>query len=220
MNLFQTGTRIVRFYNFYMDRYCCFDELRMHETGGRDFRIRLRQRESQFAIMAPHGGGIERGTSQLAEAIAGDEHSFYVFEGIKHRNNPRLHITSDRFDEPQALDMVRKTHTVITVHGAKGQNQAVYTGGLHHDLEMRIQEALVAAGFTAEHDPSPTRQGRGKTNICNRGYGGKGVQLELTRGLRKQMFDPVDNGRWLPNEIFRQFVMAVRSALADAGDTL
>ena len=33
----------------------------------------------------------------IAEAIAGNEHTYYCFEGIKPRRNYSLHITSDQF---------------------------------------------------------------------------------------------------------------------------
>lgn len=197
-----------------MDRYNCFEDLRQCETEGRDYRIRMHHSKSTFAIMAPHGGRIERGTSQLAESIAGEEHAFYAFEGIKDKNNHHLHITSDQFDEPSALMVAGEAHTVITIHGAKGRDHSIYTGGLNRELEQHILEVMNDAGFTAMHDPSPTRQGRGVTNICNRGRGGKGVQLELPQGLRKQMFVRDKNGIWSPNDLFQEFVRTVRSVLA------
>lgn len=197
-----------------MDRYNSFAQLRECETEGRDYRVRLRRGRGPFAIMAPHGGRIERGTSQLAEAIAGDEHTFYSFEGIKEKNNRYLHITSDRFDEPRALELAGYVRTVITIHGAKGRDRNIYTGGQHLDLELEILHALRHAGFAAMHDPSPTRQGKGATNICNRGYEGRGVQIELTQGLRKNLFNPPDEGgKWVPNEMFRVLVGTIRTVL-------
>jgi phage replication-related protein YjqB (UPF0714/DUF867 family) len=197
-----------------MDRYRCFDELRKCESEGRDYRIRLHHGKSCFAIMAPHGGKIERGTSRLAESIAGNEHTFYSFEGVKDKNNYHLHITSDRFDEPKALLLAGQVHTVITIHGAGGQDHEIYTGGLDLDLEQQILGAFNNTGFTARHDPSPTRQGLGVTNICNRGYGARGVQLELTQGLRKHLFNPAGNGaNWVPNDLFYVFVLTLRIVL-------
>ena len=199
-----------------MDRYRNFAGLRECEAEGRDYRICLRRGKGSFAIMAPHGGKIERGTSQLAEAIAGNEHTFYSFDGIKDINNHHLHITSDRFDDPRALALASSVRTVITIHGAKGQNRNVYTGGQHLHLEEKILHSLRYAGFTAMHDPSPTRQGMGVTNICNRGYDGKGVQIELTQGLRKNLFNPVHGGaNWIPNEMFHILVEALRTVLVE-----
>jgi phage replication-related protein YjqB (UPF0714/DUF867 family) len=44
----------------------------------------------EFAVIAPHGGAIEPGTTEVAEAIAGDRFSFYTLEGVKTRDNKRL----------------------------------------------------------------------------------------------------------------------------------
>ena len=65
------------------DTYRNFDELSQKEVAGVDYRILLRRSRAVFAIVAPHGGGIEAGTSEVAEAIASEEFSFYSFEGIK-----------------------------------------------------------------------------------------------------------------------------------------
>jgi len=202
-----------------MDKYWNFSELMEHEVEGRDYVIRVRNGNSPFVIIAPHGGKIERGTSKIADIIASREHGFYAFEGIKKNNNQHLHITSDRFDEPRAMAVAARAQTVITIHGAKGKEQAVYTGGLDEDLEQRIQDALQGAGFNVEHDPSSTRQGKGAANICNRGRSGKGMQIELTQGLRQKIFNPpADDLSWTPNEHFHKFVAAVRVVLDSEND--
>ena len=199
-----------------MDRYANFAELKANEAEGRDYRIHLRHGRTGIAIVAPHGGKIERGTHQLADAIAGDNHSFYSFEGIKTTllENRILHITSNNFDEPKAIALISNSKSVISIHGAKGMHSAVYAGGLDIQLRNTILDSLSDLGFVAEHDPSPSRQGKGATNICNRGLTRQGLQLELTFGLRKSMFKPVDSGRrWEPTDIFTLFVSSVRRAL-------
>ncbi|MCA1601484.1 MAG: poly-gamma-glutamate hydrolase family protein [Acidobacteria bacterium] len=90
-----------------MDLYPSFTHLSRREREGRDYRIRWRTGDSGVAIVAPHGGGIERGTSEVADGIAGREHGFYAFEGLKSVGNHVLHLSSNRFDEPQALRLVR-----------------------------------------------------------------------------------------------------------------
>jgi phage replication-related protein YjqB (UPF0714/DUF867 family) len=67
--------------------------------------------------VAPHGGGIEPGTSELADAIAGSDLSFYTFEGLKSSGNTDLHITSTRFDEPMCLTLLASSSVVVTLHG-------------------------------------------------------------------------------------------------------
>ena len=78
---------------------------------------------------------------------------------------------------------------------------------------LRITKALEAAGFVA--GPSPGHlAGTHDENICNRGAKGKGVQLELTRSLRKTMFEGLGaSGRQTTTDAFDRFVAALRSAL-------
>ena len=54
------------------DQYENFEELSQNETVGVDFRILARRARAAFDIVAPHGGGIEPGTSEIADAIAGE----------------------------------------------------------------------------------------------------------------------------------------------------
>lgn len=196
-----------------MDRYVNYSELSWHEVEGRDYRVHVRVANSPFAIVAPHGGRIERGTMQIADAIAGNEHTFYCFEGIKAQGNSELHITSNNFDEPRALAVVDRVQTVLSVHGSRGKEAMVYLGGLDHKLRACLMATLAGAGFEATADPSPTRQGTGTTNICNRGRSGRGVQFELPGYMRKRLFDQIASEVWVPNALFQRFVRAVREVL-------
>ena len=76
------------------DKYPDFETLSQHEISGVDYRILVRRATTGFSIVAIHGGGIEPGTSELADAVAGLEFSFYAFEGLKGSGNADLHITS------------------------------------------------------------------------------------------------------------------------------
>ncbi len=204
-----------------MDKYANFSDLQGEEVEGVDFRIHLRHGGSGIAIVAPHGGKIERGTLPLANAIAGTDHSYYSFEGIKSsiRANRILHLTSNNFDEPRARSLVSKCKTVVTIHGAKGMYAAVYAGGRDMELRRIVLGALKQAGFDAKDDPSPSRQGRGASNICNSGLTAQGLQLELTLGLRKSMFRPIQDGQgWATTEIFTQFVEVMRRTLDDLSE--
>ncbi|MGH8551010.1 MAG: poly-gamma-glutamate hydrolase family protein, partial [Methylococcales bacterium] len=132
-----------------MDHYRNFAHLKNHETEFRDYRIRVRERASGTVILAPHGGWIERGTSQIADAMAGDEHTFYAFEGLKPglKSNRILHITSDHFDEPSAVAIVTRAKRVITIHGARGSESAIYLGGLDRELRIALLDSLRSNGF-------------------------------------------------------------------------
>jgi phage replication-related protein YjqB (UPF0714/DUF867 family) len=195
-----------------MDKYRSFTELVRHEREGEDFLIRTREGTSGVVVVAPHGGKIEPGTMEIADAVAGVAHSFYAFEGRRSRPSWHLHVTSNNFDEPRALAIVTRHERVLTVHGCKGNHEAVYLGGLDQDLMEEMGNAFGRHGFWAGPSPSPTLQGKGRRNICNRGSTGRGVQLEITRGLREQMFKDLRR-RKLPTVTFDAFVGILRVVL-------
>jgi len=173
------------------DKYFNFDELSSGEPG-EAFYISMRDTQSATAIVAPHGGKIEPGTSEIAKAIAGDEFSLYCFEGCKQTGNRDLHITSTNFDEPRAMNLLSSCANVVAIHGCRGDDNKIYLGGLDEKLQDVIGEALQAAGFSTGIHASPNLQGKNLQNICNRGTRGCGVQLEISRNLRDEL--RVSNG--------------------------
>jgi phage replication-related protein YjqB (UPF0714/DUF867 family) len=197
------------------DRYRNFADLAAHEKKGLDFRIRLDECHGRAAVIAPHGGGIEPGTSELAEAIAGDELSFYAFDGLKKRGNGVLHITSSHFDEPHAVALVGASPAVVALHGELDcPDQVAFLGGLDKELGKHIQTGLEVAGFVVRIHDDPNLQGVDKTNICNRGRSGHGVQLELSRPLRDSFFPSFDRrGRQKRTQQGDRFVDAMRRAI-------
>jgi phage replication-related protein YjqB (UPF0714/DUF867 family) len=167
--------------------YRGFQELARYQRAGRDWERTVASRGSAVAIVAPHGGNIEAGTSEIAALLAGDDFSLYAFEGRMPRGNSRLHITSTRFDDPVCLALVAGARIALTVHGCRGEQPIVYLGGRHTALRARMAEALRGAGFNARPD-DPRHPGEDPRNICNRGNDGHGVQLEISCGLRRTMF--------------------------------
>ena len=140
-----------------MDQYRNFAELRNGETETTDYRICNTERESFAAVIAPHGGLIEPGTSQIAAAIAGNIHSLYCFEGLRKRPHRNLHIKSTNFDEPKCLDLIKRCKIVVAVHGLAGDHTGVGVGGRDVALRERhyAQRACHRAGrkrFPFLHD--------------------------------------------------------------------
>jgi len=171
------------------DTYANYAQLARHETEGQDYVLICRQGTSSVALIAPHGGGIEPGTVDLADAVAVADHSLYAFKGIKPVGNATLHITSHRFDEPTGLQMAERADVVVTIHGHHDRRQElVYIGGRHEALSEKIRQSLSCAGFRAEISTRPGLQARHLKNICNRCRCGQGVQLEISRALREKMF--------------------------------
>ncbi|WP_373500821.1 poly-gamma-glutamate hydrolase family protein [Desulfococcus sp.] len=198
-----------------MDSYSSFAEMKQHEREGRDYAILYREADSPFAIMAPHGGGIEPGTVDIADAVAGSDHTFYAFKGMKKAGNKMLHISSNRYDEPIGAMAATHARIVISVHGCRDLEEMVFIGGRHQALKQKIRDALRGAGFRATVDEVPGLRGIHPDNICNRCKVGKGVQLEISRGLREKMFEKLDQrSSRRKTKMFDAFVDAVKGALA------
>jgi phage replication-related protein YjqB (UPF0714/DUF867 family) len=196
-----------------MDKYENFARLSAQERLGEDYLITCIRRRSPVAIIAPHGGRIEPGTSEIARAIAAEDLNFYAFEGIKRAGNRDLHITSSRFDEPQCLELVSPCAIVVAVHGLAGPERRLEVGGLNEEMRGSIASSLRDAGFEAASVTEGELAGVLSSNICNRGRSGAGVQFEIARGLRDFL---VGHAREM-----ERFVSAVRSVItAAAGDAI
>ena len=178
-----------------------------------NFSVRYKDRDSAYAIIAPHGGGIEPGTTELAEAIARNDFSFYTFDGKKRTGNRDLHLTATRFDEPEFLELLKKWPTCIAIHGEESAKEVVFLGGLDDVIASRIRVSLESREFKV--DIHLRLQGTDPKNICNRGPTGRGVQLELSEGLRRTFFEKLTpkKGREVKTERFSQFVAALREAI-------
>lgn len=198
--------------------YKSFAELSISEQEGISYQREVKKRRSAFAIIAPHGGGIEPGTSEIAKAIAGTEFSYYTFDGIRQKGNERLHITSTLFDEPMCLQIVNDSEVVVAIHGCEGDEEVIYVGGLHDELKTRLINVLLKEGFDARL-ADVNYAGTQSQNICNRGRSGRGVQFEVSEGLRRSMFKAFDRqGRKITTDVFWEFVVSIHNGLISADD--
>ena len=202
------------------DRYANFDELRRHESENRDYVIFYREVASDVAILAPHGGGIEPGTVEIADALAGCDYTFHGFKGLKPSGNAVLHISSDRFDEPLGLKAAQSARVAVTVHGSRDTTEITHVGGKDEVLKARMVDALCAAGFSAVISKVPGLCGIHPKNICNRCRSGNGVQLEVSRGFRERLFKNLAHRELrVKTTGFYRFVKALRASLArSSGD--
>lgn len=189
------------------DRYAGFAELAMEKKEGVDYRICMSPRESDVLILTPHGGKIESGTSEITNAGAGDSYTAYCFEGCQpSRNYVDLHITSGNFDEPRALGAVDRARFVVAIHGYRDRERAfVMVGGLDQKLRKAIEISLTDAGFMVE-PPTAGARGCSPDNICNRGPGGRGCQLEISRRLRDRLKESAPD--------LLRFASAIRDAIS------
>jgi phage replication-related protein YjqB (UPF0714/DUF867 family) len=85
-----------------------------------------------------------------------------------------------------AVKLISGSHIVVAIHACTGNERFVYLGGLDKRLKKVMADELESRGIRV-----PKGHGRFKglnpDNICNRGATKKGVQLEITRGLRDDL---------------------------------
>lgn len=149
--------------------------------------------------------------------MAGEDLSYYLFEGRKIRGNGTLHITSTRFDEPQGLALLQAARTVITIHGKDDAEEPVFLGGRDVRAIELMTNALREQGFVV-HDPESTIEGRSPQNICNAGQCRTGLQVELSKGLRLTFFQDLSAaGRKRETPRLATFAKVAREALAQIG---
>lgn len=164
------------------DAYSSFEDLKKAEPLA--FRITHLRRNSRVIVVAPHGGKIEPGTAELAQAIAGDEYDLYTFVGVLRSDNSRLHITSSAFDEPICVSALQRAEVAVGVHGCGGEVSRVCLGGLHveliHACAASLRKIRLPVFETGHEFP-----GTNPENVCNRARGGRGLRLELSRDLRQ-----------------------------------
>jgi phage replication-related protein YjqB (UPF0714/DUF867 family) len=196
------------------DTYSCFTALAKEKTRDRDYRTVLRETGGRWIILAPHGGGIEPGTSEIAAAIAGSEHALYLFEGLRSSGNQDLHITSTLFDEPQAMHAIPLYPHALAIHGSAATDRTIAVGGGDAPLARTICAALQTCGLPAVMETGTSTGGRSQRNICNMTASGAGVQLEFSHTLRAAMFSSLTRtGRQQHTALFDTVVQCLSSVL-------
>ncbi len=188
------------------DIYNNFVELNSNEVKNIDYKIETNVTDSHVIVTAIHGGKIEKGTTELAYALSShNNYNYYSFLGLKSKGNLKLHTTSNKFDEPTALEMVSESETTLSIHGASGSEEFTYIGGLDTALGKRIKEALTNYGFTVLDAPK-NLAGVSPDNIANKNMNGMGVQLEISAGLRTQFLSSDDDS-------LERYVLAISEAV-------
>lgn len=130
------------------DGYGGYADLASAQAEETDYRVHVRPfAGSSIAVIAPHGGGIEHFTSDIARAVAGTDINLYLFEGIRQAGNyAALHLTSHKFDEPRCLALLSACDHVVAIHGCAGKAQRVLMGGLDDPLKISIGQAIARLG--------------------------------------------------------------------------
>jgi phage replication-related protein YjqB (UPF0714/DUF867 family) len=170
--------------------------------AGRDLRVEFGDSKiDQCLLIAPHGGGIEPGTSEIMRAVAAfGDWAWYDFAGfLRQGNKESLHITSTRFDEPTLLSLLPQTKFVVAFHGADamGQPLACVGGKWKRGRELLVEAINASFGEHGLRAADATDgslayhlRGLDDENLTNRGKSGEGVQIEFSREARNLLFPP------------------------------
>ena len=148
---------------------------------------------AKIALLAIHGGSIEPNTDRCLwltqQFLPVGAVNSYQFVSLlpflpNEYGNGTLHITSTQFDDPRAYGVVSHCPYVVSFHGCKGKTPEILMGGRDKKLKEELAQFYEQAGLVVQTDGHPYK-GINKQNICNRGLTSKGVQIELTTGLRQ-----------------------------------
>jgi phage replication-related protein YjqB (UPF0714/DUF867 family) len=221
-------------------------------TEGEDYARRYRRQELfdddlaqrggvvRTTILALHGGGIETGTSELCLAVAGYHpatlevtppggvtYDYWMFEGLRDKDNDELHVTSTGCDDGVALSLCGGSLNALSLHGFRPESaglpeneQVTLVGGRNPTLKRLLLEELNAPRTpqlsAIDAAPFEGLNGDSVCNIVNRTFLGMGGHLELTSPLRLAMFEVNTRARrkHTTTAVFWAFVDACRAALA------
>lgn len=168
-------------------------------------------------MIAPHGGGIEAGTSELCLAVAGytpfdagadpadaavpgePQRDHWMFEALA--DSAAQHVTATHCDDPAALAVCAANRYAVSPHGFDDTTtKKIIIGGRDERLKRNLRAALTEHGLTSpaadpDHDvtvvfagATDPIDGDDPANIANRTRTGAGAQMELSTALRKAMF--------------------------------
>lgn len=207
------------------DHFRSMTQLFAHTKEGVDWKKETKKRVSNVIIVAPHGGNVEKGTTELTKMVANDNHyDYYSFTILNRKNPEKFHVTSANYNDPTLLKMVKSKDFAVSIHGAKGDKPVIYLGGLDRQLKEAIKQQLVKAHFNVKIAPTYLG-GDLKQNFVNRDFKDKGVQLELSTAFRKSLFinenmspkSRSDKNNWSP--VMYKFSDALDKAIKQVDDS-
>ncbi|OJF15289.1 poly-gamma-glutamate hydrolase family protein [Couchioplanes caeruleus] len=174
--------------------YPSMTALRMVEQSGTAYDLNWTVTRSPLIVVAPHGGNIEVRTSEIAAAIAGNDHTQCQFRGkLPAGQNARLHVTSENWDVKECLILIGQRTHALSIHGTAKEGKKVYIGGRDTTTGAELETALRTAGFDVVRPAPADIGGTSPDNFVNKDADGAGVQFELTRELRDELF-PTEGG--------------------------
>lgn len=196
-----------------------------------DYTINIDKNESSdVVVLSFHGGKIERHTSDISKKLADDNSwSRYDFEAHagddclkapkekKPTNFNSLHISSQHFNDPRAIELVKSRSKSVSIHGyspiGNTANNAekkfgesgvgvICVGGSNHTQRQAFIEYFnkeesefskydlipIDAPNAGDGEVCDGIGGTKKKNLVNRNNSGEGgLQLELSSQMRKDL---------------------------------
>lgn len=174
--------------------------------------------EGDVIVLAIHAGSIELNTGQIAEKIRSDNNwdSYTFFGHIRNQackdlvpssdspNFDILHITSEHFNDPVAIQAVRSHKKVISIHGHRQRHArgSICVGGLNEVQRNEFityissnQSSFGLYSLNPIDAPNQTSgdcsesflKGVSPDNIVNKNLDGMGLQLELNSQMRRDL---------------------------------
>lgn len=168
----------------------------------RDFRVAFGDSKIELCLLiAPHGGGIEPGSSEIMRMVAEvGGWAWYELAGfLRKGNNDALHISSTNFDEPTLKRVLPQAGFVIAFHGAsESREPIVYVGGkwklgrrtVIESINGTVRKHGIQAVDAMDHATAEHLRGSDDSNITNLGKRSEGIQLEFSREARNLLFPP------------------------------
>ena len=145
-------------------------------------------------------------------AIAMDDYDWYVFSGRRRTSCfATLHVTSTRYDEPVCMEMAEEAELALAIHGCEGETSGVILGGGNEAAVASLKGHLRDAGYTVLDAPDHL-QGHNDRNFINRARR-RGVQIELTTGLRRELFPGYPKSLQRHPREFQRFIGTMRAWL-------
>jgi phage replication-related protein YjqB (UPF0714/DUF867 family) len=206
------------------DKYSCIEDLKANEIQ-KHYKIRTNikpNRKKQILVFSPHGGGIEKGVSEIVDALAliGDYNS-YLFEGRKKKDNKKdLHITSHRFNEKKLIEILGAHYTSLSIHGMniKSKEVDIIIGGLNQEFGEILKKNLSIFNTCTDEKQLPECLGlfaRHHDNVTNKCISKKGVQIEISKRLRSQFFEKLSpkEFRQRKTDLFDSFINSLNNSI-------
>ncbi|MEB3311421.1 MAG: poly-gamma-glutamate hydrolase family protein [Snowella sp.] len=201
----------------------------------RDYTVTVTNVSSPVTVLSFHGGRIERHTSEISAKLQQLNHwNRYDLQAhgtetclAGQSNFQRLHITSTRFDDPVAVNLVSQFPNAVAIHGYNRpypQGMICVGGANAAQVQAFMDQVNQRKSLFPNYDLLPINapqltnpdencfdlKGISTKNIVNRTSTGQGLQLELSQQLRADLVNPSPSYDSLRRIIYEAIAQAMK----------